>query len=416
MLLHTVRYLCSLAAAFARLVHELRKALAMAVPARSPIISVRHAATLTASPMGLVASTPLSVRRNMTSVALNKQDHQLLLGQLPPPPVFVPAPCNIVDVEEQKAQNNNDRKKKAAWAAKKRPSMLVIPVTDDANEVAAGWGAAAASEKEANVEVEGDGFCLASKAGPRHAMEDGYAVITDKYGGSEQAFYGVYDGHGGRTAVDFVSERLGRNVLSAIQAAETTTTSSVEEDAVSVAIRAAYLKTDSELLAQQQLQGASGGACATTALVNGGHLYVAHLGDCRAVLSRSGGAAAALTADHTCASEDERARVERDGGYVSRSGSGVWRVQGSLAVSRAFGDAGLKRWVVAEPEVTKVPLSGCEFLVIASDGLWDKVGNQEAVDAVRRSASRAAACRELADMARRRGSRDDVTVMLVDLN
>ncbi|XP_062197332.1 probable protein phosphatase 2C 74 [Phragmites australis] len=96
--------------------------------------------------------------------------------------------------------------------------------------------------------------------------------------------------------------------------------SSAKEDAVSAAIRGAYLKTDSELLT---LQGASGGACIATALVKGGDLYVAHLGDCRAVLSRDG-AAAALMADHTCAREDERARVEREGGYVSCSGSGVW--------------------------------------------------------------------------------------------
>ena len=160
-------------------------------------------------------------------------------------------------------------------------------------------------------------------------------------------------------------------------------------------------------------QGESGGACATTALVRGGHLYVAHVGDCRAVLSRDG-AAAALTADHTCMREEERERIEREGGYVCRSGSGVWRVQGRLAVSRAFGDGALKRWVVADPAVTRVALDArCEFLVIASDGLWDKVSNQEAVDAV--STSPATACRELVDMARHRGSRDDVTVMVVDL-
>ena len=100
-------------------------------------------------------------------------------------------------------------------------------------------------------------------------------------------------------------------------------------------------------------QGESGGACATTALVRGGHLYVAHVGDCRAVLSRDG-AAAALTADHTCIREEERERIEREGGYVCRSGSGVWRVQGRLAVSRAFGDGALKRWVVADPAVTRV--------------------------------------------------------------
>ncbi|XP_002450571.2 probable protein phosphatase 2C 74 [Sorghum bicolor] len=187
-----------------------------------------------------------------------------------------------------------------------------------------------------------------------------------------------------------------------------------EEDAVSAAIRAAYLATDHELLAQHQGESGGGGACATTALVKGGHLYVAHVGDCRAVLSRDG-AAAALTADHTCSREEERERIERQGGYVSRSGSGgVWRVQGSLAVSRAFGDGALKRWVVADPAVTRVAIdAGCEFLVMASDGLWDKVSNQEAVDVV--SGRRATACRELVDMARRRGSRDDVTVMVVDL-
>lgn len=139
-------------------------------------------------------------------------------------------------------------------------------------------------------------------------------------------------------------------------------------------------------------------------MVKGRHLYVAHVGDCRAVLS-CGGAAAALTADHTCAREEERERIVPDSGYVSRGGSGVWRVQGSLAVSRAFGDGALKHWVIAEPAVTRVPLAaGCEFLVIASDGLWDKVSNQEAVDGVARS--REAACRELVDMARRRGSRE----------
>ena len=81
-----------------------------------------------------------------------------------------------------------------------------------------------------------------------------------------QSFYGVFDGHGGRAAVDFVSKRLGRNVVSAVVAAGTEThgepwSSSVaaaaeEEDAVSAAIRAAYLATKHELLAQHQVRTA----------------------------------------------------------------------------------------------------------------------------------------------------------------
>jgi protein phosphatase 1L len=107
------------------------------------------------------------------------------------------------------------------------------------------------------------------------------------------------------------------------------------------------------------------------------------------------------------------------GGYVSCGSNGVWRVQDCLAVSRAFGDADLKRWVIPEPEIRRLPITaGCEFLVLASDGLWNKVSNQEAVDAVSRSSAgrdSTGCCKELVDMARCRGSRDDITVMVVDL-
>ena len=75
-----------------------------------------------------------------------------------------------------------------------------------------------------------------------------------------QAFYGVFDGHGGRAAVDFVSQRLGENVVSAVLAAgseardEAPSAAEEDDDAVSAAIRAAYLATDSELLAQHQVR------------------------------------------------------------------------------------------------------------------------------------------------------------------
>lgn len=106
---------------------------------------------------------------------------------------------------------------------------------------------------------------------------------------------------------------------------------------------------------------------------------------------------------------------------MSRGSGGVWRVQDSLAVSRAFGDADMRPWVTCEPEVARLRLSPeCAFLVLASDGLWSKVSNQEAVDAVARTSAGSTgvsmdSCKELVDMARSRGSRDDITAMVVDL-
>ena len=54
--------------------------------------------------------------------------------------------------------------------------------------------------------------------------------------------------------------------------------------------------------------------------------------------------------------------------------NGIWRAQGLLAVSRAIGDLHLKEWIISEPEIKKLHLtSDCQFLIMASDGLWDKV-------------------------------------------
>lgn len=53
---------------------------------------------------------------------------------------------------------------------------------------------------------------------------------------------------------------------------------------------------------------------------------------------------------------------------------GIWRLQGSLAVSRGIGDMFYKQWVTPEPDTSTIKIdSESEFLILASDGLWDKV-------------------------------------------
>lgn len=86
-------------------------------------------------------------------------------------------------------------------------------------------------------------------------------------------------------------------------------------------------------------------------------------------------AAEALSEDHKPNLESERRRIEGEGGVVIWAGT--WRVGGVLAVSRAFGDRPLKRYVVALPEVKhQAVAAGDETIVLASDGLWDVLENQ----------------------------------------
>ncbi|KAJ4915252.1 putative protein phosphatase 2C 2 [Raphanus sativus] len=226
-----------------------------------------------------------------------------------------------------------------------------------------------------------------------------------------QAIFGVYDGHGGSRASEFAAENLCNNILREIG-------SEGNESEIEEAVKRGYLATDSEFLKEKDVKG---GSCCVTALIKDGNLVVSSAGDCRAVLS-VGGLAEALTSDHRPSREDERNRIERSGGYVDTFNS-VWRIQGSLAVSRGIGDAHLKRWVISEPETKILHINPQhEFLILASDGLWEKVGNQEAVDIARsfcmgtdQNQKLLLACKKLVDLSVSRGSFDDISVMLIPL-
>ncbi|KAJ9169458.1 hypothetical protein P3X46_017654 [Hevea brasiliensis] len=216
----------------------------------------------------------------------------------------------------------------------------------------------------------GIGVGVSAIKGNKKFMEDTHKIVSSLNDTSNKGFFGVYDGHGGKKAAEFVAENLHTNILEMM-------VNGIGNVSKEEAVKAGYLKTDQEFLKQ----GVVSGACCVTALIEGQEVVVSNLGDCRAVLCR-GGMAEALTKDHRAEQEDERKRIENKGGYVEIH-RGAWRVHGVLSVSRSIGDAHLKDWVLAEPDTMILQLtSDMEFLVLASDGLWEEVGNQEAVDTV----------------------------------
>jgi serine/threonine protein phosphatase PrpC len=82
-----------------------------------------------------------------------------------------------------------------------------------------------------------------------------------------------------------------------------------------------------------------------------------------------------MSIDHKPNSREERTRIEDAGGVVVWAGT--WRVGGVLAVSRAFGDRPLKRYVIPTPDIKDEVLTAeDDCLILASDGLWDVVSNQ----------------------------------------
>lgn len=260
------------------------------------------------------------------------------------------------------------------------------------------------SSLEAGGATRGDGrvsFGFSLLRGKRTTMEDFYdAQFKRHQNGEEVGFFGVFDGHGGADAANYVRLNLFNNVLN-----NPNFTSNPGK-----AVDEAYAETDRRYLEDQ---GASrdDGCTAVTALIIGRNLFVANVGDSRAVLCQDG-KALQLTEDHKPNNTGEKERIESLGGMVVWAGT--WRVGGVLAVSRAFGDRPLKKFVTADPYSCSQQLaSNDEFLILASDGVWDVLSNEEAALLVRDIRNPQKAAARLADTALNRGSNDNISCVVI---
>jgi serine/threonine protein phosphatase PrpC len=170
----------------------------------------------------------------------------------------------------------------------------------------------------------------------------------------------------------YASEEIPSHIVSSLQAG-----TSLPES-----LFRSFLKTDAQFIRSNSSQ-LKAGSTSTVMLFDHqtGLTSIANSGDTRAVLSRLR-TAIDVTRDMKSSSPLEIARILSSGGYLLNG-----RVLGSLAVARALGDCQLKeindQAVIADPEVTSFYFqSDDEFVVIATDGLWDVMSSQAVVDMV----------------------------------
>ncbi|XP_020222725.1 probable protein phosphatase 2C 9 [Cajanus cajan] len=244
------------------------------------------------------------------------------------------------------------------------------------------------------------GFSLV-KGKANHPMEDYHVAKIAKFGERELGLFAIYDGHLGDTVPAYLQKHLFSNILE-------------EEDFwtdTASSIIKAYETTDQAILSHSSDLGRGGSTAVTAILINNQKLWVANVGDSRAVLSRRG-EAIQMTIDHE--PNTERGIIENKGGFVSNMPGDVARVNGQLAVSRAFGDKNLKSHLRSDPDVQHVDIdSDSELLILASDGLWKVMGNQEAVDIARRVKDPQKAAKQLVAEALSRESKDDISCIVV---
>jgi serine/threonine protein phosphatase PrpC len=281
-------------------------------------------------------------------------------------------------------------------------------------------------------------------------------------------FYGVFDGHLGNLASKFAASKLHESITAKFAGIDKAVQAGEESSDWRIVVNSTFVESF-DILHQQFLEVAAAspggvmdqsGTTATVLYVTSEAILVANVGDSRAVLSIQGSSGPMkpleLTVDHTPVLKEERQRIEMLGGHVAANG-GIDRVNGVLAISRSIGDSGLAHLLSRVPHVVSytraeilnmchsfdadenTPIAPIDdairipcFIVLASDGLWDVVSNQEAVDMVtevyRHSSERnmkvkwddggsfQEAARRLTHEAYTRGSTDNIGVCVVAID
>ncbi|KAL9649242.1 hypothetical protein ABK040_004263 [Willaertia magna] len=308
--------------------------------------------------------------------------------------------------------------------------------------------------------------------GSRPTMEDAlycnlhYRSIDNKY---NESFIGVFDGHGGSVASKQASEILYQVFLSKLSAYEEflklkesllhedvkteqeqynkkeelvilkareliqrlnlhfkekeqqqqkhSDEESPEEielwnlsaiDVIPLLIREAFLETNDKVCETNSVDGTTASVVYLPFLYSQ-YLFVGNVGDSKVVLCRDG-KPIVLTKDHRPTDPEERRRVRDAGKQIINN-----RISACLGVTRSIGDKTFHPGIISDPYTCYLQLSKeDEFIIIACDGVFDFVGEQEAINEIRDELDPIAASIKLRDYAyNKKGSNDNISVVVV---
>ena len=265
-------------------------------------------------------------------------------------------------------------------------------------------------------------FSAISLKGKRDQNEDKHNIILnmDKKmpNNAPINFYGVYDGHGGKFVSKFLSENLPQFF----------TDKRVEYPLKKEYIDKIYsyfTKSFKENYKAQTLNTGSTCLIVTHYKKNDcDFLNILNTGDSRCVLCRNN-LEFPLTKDHKPNWPEEHYRIKNLGGQIVFDGFD-WRIK-DLSVSRAFGDLDASPYVTNYPDIFRYKLTpNDKFFVLACDGLWDVMSNQDVINFVLEHCYDPSTCtrinknthvaEKLAEHAIARGSTDNVSIVVVFLN
>jgi protein phosphatase 1B len=257
-------------------------------------------------------------------------------------------------------------------------------------------------------------YGLSSMQGWRIEMEDSHCAVVSlpikEF--HDWSFFAVFDGHAGAKVSHYCSENLldsiiktensyfsnsnknsNNNSLNKSPNSKETNyinnSINLSDQKIREAIRQGFLDLDTKIRGLEEFKNGDdkSGSTAVACLISPHFVFLINCGDSRGLLVRNNDVVL-KTLDHKPNLPAERDRITKAGGSVM-----IQRVNGSLAVSRALGDFEYKtngdmgqteQLVSPEPDVLSIERDPKdEFVVLACDGIWDVMSNEDIRDFVR---------------------------------
>jgi len=253
-----------------------------------------------------------------------------------------------------------------------------------------------------------------SLQGKRQTQEDNHYSLLNIDGSNEKYnsvnFFGVFDGHGGSQ----ISKYLKNNLPNFFVRKLGNKNIYKDKEKFSKYINEVYNYLQDNLKVRHPRAAEYCGSTACVGINYKKNLWMINVGDSRGVLCNKDGIAVPLTTDHKPNLSVEKERIEKLGGKITFDGVD-WRVK-SLSLSRAFGDLDCCPYVTHLPNIYRYKLSiKDKFIIIACDGLWDVLSNDEAVNYVKELQNKnfnGNYAKELSNYAYVKGSMDNITTII----
>jgi serine/threonine protein phosphatase PrpC len=258
--------------------------------------------------------------------------------------------------------------------------------------------------------------------GLREDMEDVSIIKYLDIFNRQTLCIGVFDGHGGKQTSVYASEKLFSELEMYLKCITDPKT----------AIENSFMNTDAkwEIEKSKIPHVRDSGSTANICIFHPDKYICSNIGDTRCILVREN-KVIPLSFDHKPNLPIEKNRIKEAGSFVRidfNSEKEISRVNGVLAVSRAFGDFSFKNSggvakyhaVTAFPDIIEVQRDATDdFIILACDGLWDVITNEEAADYVydciysKETATETA--KSLVERALEKGSSDNVSCVVAFL-